>query len=205
MIQKWIFDEQISNLENKLLERDIHINDYIKKVNEMEVKIETLEKCMGDSTTILGERMGAIEKQIEETNIKNTDDDKIVRFEKRIYILEKRRLGSDFCEYCQKEFNSGSEKDRREKDCHIRKTHTFECKVCDLKNTNKEELETHLLTCEIYVCSLCTYRHKRLIEMNSHFKSKYTRNTINRHWKMDRDNSSKVTSTNYFSEEIWVI
>ena len=38
-------------------------------------------------------------------------------------------------------------KKTREKDCHIRETHTFECKVCDFNNRNKEELDTHLLTC----------------------------------------------------------
>ena len=38
-------------------------------------------------------------------------------------------------------------KKTREKDCHIRETHTFECKVCDFKNRNKEELDTHILAC----------------------------------------------------------
>ena len=27
----------------------------------------------------------------------------------------------------------GSEKDRKEKDAHVRATHTFECNICDLR------------------------------------------------------------------------
>ena len=35
----------------------------------------------------------------------------------------------------------GSEKDRKEKEHHIRVTHTFECIVCALKHSNKEILK----------------------------------------------------------------
>ena len=41
----------------------------------------------------------------------------------------------------------------------------FECKVCEYKNYNKEELDIHILNCEIYVCSLCSYKQKRLCEL----------------------------------------
>ena len=33
--------------------------------------------------------------------------------ETRIYGLEKRRIGSDFCDYCEHEFKAGSEKERK--------------------------------------------------------------------------------------------
>ena len=121
---------------------------------------------------------------------------------RRIYVLEQRRLGSNFCDVCELQFLTGSEKDRKEKDAHVRATHTFECNVCDLRLVNKEELEIYLQTCEIYSCSLCSYRHSRLSELKSHCKKKHTRNTIIRHHKMDRENFSKVSSKNYFSEEI---
>ena len=121
---------------------------------------------------------------------------------RKIYVLEKRRLGSDFCDFCEHEFNAGCEKDRQEKAAHIRFMHTFECNICDLKLKNKEELEIHIQTCEMYTCSLCTYRHKRLSELKSHCKSKHTRNTIIRHRKVDRESITKVSSTNYFSEEV---
>jgi hypothetical protein len=50
--------------------------------------------------------------------------------------------------------------------------------VCDLKHTNKEELETHIRTCEIYVSSVCSYRHKSLSDLKNHCKTKHTSNTI---------------------------
>jgi hypothetical protein len=99
-----------------------------------------------------------------EESAETINDDKMNKMERRIYILEKRRLGSDFYEFCEKEFMSGSEKDRKEKENHIRETHTFECTVPDLKHTDKQEHDMHIRTCEIYVCSLCSYRHKRLSE-----------------------------------------
>ena len=123
--------------------------------------------------------------------------------ERRLYILEKRRLGSDFCEHCDEEFNLGSEKDRKEKEIHIRDNHTFECNVCELRLENREDLKVHLLTCEMYICSLCNYRHKRMSELKSHCKTKHSRNTIIKHSKMDRENFSKLSFSNHFSEEIW--
>jgi hypothetical protein len=52
-------------------------------------------------------------------------------------------------------------------------------------------------------CSLCPYIHKRLSELKSYCKNKHTKNTIIRHSKMDIDNFSKVSSKNYFSEDVW--
>ena len=101
------------------------------------------------------------------------------------------------------EFMAGSQKERKEKESHIRETHTFKCTVCDLAHKNKEELDMHLITCELYVCSLCNYTHKRLSELRSHCKNKHTRNSIIKHRKMDRENFTKLSCTNYFSEEIW--
>ena len=104
---------------------------------------------------------------------------------RKIYILEKRRLER-----------------RHEKATHIREMHTFECNVCEFRSNNKEELDIHILTCEMYFCSLCGYKHKRLSEMKTHCKTKHTRNTIIKHCKMDRNNFSKLSCTNYFSEEV---
>ena len=78
---------------------------------------------------------------------------------------------------------AGSEKDRKGKDSHVRETHTFEYIVFNYKLKKEEELGIYLLSCEIYTCSMCTYRHKRISELKSHFKTKITRNTNTRHHK----------------------
>ena len=213
---------KIDNLEKIISEKDDVIHklsmkieensEEIQKINEklkdleksesMNAVIESLEKRISDKVDALEEKLNSIENDSEDTKTKKSNDDKFEALEKKIYILEKRRLGSDFCEFCDFEFKLGSEKDRKEKQIHIREIHTFECTVCEIKHKNKEELDVHLLTCEIYVCSLCSYTHNRLSEMKSHCKTKHTRNTIIKHCKMDRENFTKLKSTNYFSEEI---
>ena len=45
-------------------------------------------------------------------------------------MIKKTRLGKDFCEYCNKEFKSGCEKDRNEKETNLRDTDTFEYNMC---------------------------------------------------------------------------
>ena len=196
ILNKKFFDVKMSKLESIIAEKDARIYDFVEKINEMEANIDTLD----NTNTVLKEKLEAIEKEMEETNTKKDDTTKLL--EKRIYILERRRLGYDFCDYCEIEFILGSEKDRKEKETHIRNNHTFECSVCDFKLQNKEELVIHLSTCEIYVCSLCSYRHKRISELKNHCKTKHTKNIIIKHKKMDRENFTKVSSTNYFSEEI---
>ena len=191
LVRKRFFDEKISKLESIIEEKDAKIQHFVQQVDQMESTIGALEGKLSD-----------LEKNMEVIDTNNSNNKKIDSMERKIYILEKRRLGSDFCDFCDKEFMLGSEKDRKEKETHVRETHTFECKVCELKHNTKEELEIHILTCEIYICSLCSYKHKRLSELKSHCKTKHTRNTIIRHCKMDRDSFSKLSSTNYFSEEI---
>ena len=206
-------DDIIKQLTQKIDENSDRVKNIIEKMNDLEKletinavkqlkQIETLEKHVNDTSSVLVEKLNAIEKNKKENTTNTLYDEKIKSMEMKIYILEKRRLGSDFCEYCSKEFKLGCEKDRQEKEAHIRETHTFECKVCELKHNNKEELDIHLLTCEIYLCSLCNYKHKRLSELKSHCKTKHTRNTIIRHCKMDREHFSKLSSKNYFSEEV---
>jgi hypothetical protein len=201
-------DDVIHQLSLKIDENSEEIQRIVEKIKDLEkfesmnAVLETLEKRIVDKTNALEEKLNSIVKNREETRNNKSNDDKIVAMEKKIYILEKRRLGSDFCEFCDQEFMLGSEKDRKEKQIHIREMHTFECNVCKIKHKNKEELDIHLLTCEIYVCSLCSYTHNRLSEMKSHCKTKHTRNTIIKHCKMDRENFSNLKSTNYFSEEI---
>ena len=106
-------------------------------------------------------------------------------------------MGVDFCEYCDSEFNTSSEKK-----IHIRNTHTFECDICEHRLKNKEDLEMHFLTCEIYICVGCKYKHKRLSEMKNHSRSKHEEPTYIFHYKMDREKCSEVTSTEHMSDEI---
>ena len=78
----------------------------------MEATIKTLETGIGNATSFIEEKIGAIQKKQEESK---TDGDKLNTIERRIYILEKRRLGSDFCVLCEIEFKAGTEKRQKGK------------------------------------------------------------------------------------------
>ena len=62
----------------------------------MEAKIDTLENCIKNKTSELQEKLNSIE--IKKEDINTNKDNKINTLESSIYVLEKRRLGSDFCE-----------------------------------------------------------------------------------------------------------
>ena len=147
--------------------------------------METLERKLYD-----------IEKNKEVEKIDNLSDS-IKSMERKVYVLEKMNIGVKFCEFCDSEFPTSSEKK-----IHTRNTHTFECDICELKLGNKEELEIHFLTCEIYICVSCQYRHKRLSEMKNHTRSKHEKPIYIFHYKMDRENFTEMTSTEHRSDEI---
>ena len=98
-----------------------------KEKSFLECRLNTLEGKVDDRIRELENKMTI---ETVENDSKNLNDDKINKMERRIYVLEKRRLGSDFCD---EEFNLGSEKDRKAKDIHIRDNHTFECNVIEMK------------------------------------------------------------------------
>ena len=106
-------------MENNLSNKDVIINDLAEKLKDGK------EFCLEYDTHTFEN------KKKNDTNAENFDT-----MEKRIYILEKRRLGSDLYYFCDMEFIAGCEKDRKEKDVHIR--NTFECNICDFGLNNKE-------------------------------------------------------------------
>ena len=81
----------------------------------MEANNDTLENCIRAKSIVLEETLSDLEKQIEDSNDKTLEDENIKTLERRIYVL----TNGDFCEM---EFKAGSEKDRKEKDAHVRAT-----------------------------------------------------------------------------------
>ena len=67
-----------------------------EQVNDMENTIKVLEKDINDTTNLIEEKISDIEKN-EEESTDNLYYEKLNTIERRIYILEKRRLGSDLC------------------------------------------------------------------------------------------------------------
>jgi uncharacterized coiled-coil protein SlyX len=114
--------ERFAKIEKHIFEQESVLNNLEKKVNEMEASMKDKDDIIND----LAEKLKA-----------RKETTKVDTVEKRIYVLEKRRLGSDLCDFCDEEFKAGCEKDRKEKETHIRDTHTFECNVCKYRNKTK--------------------------------------------------------------------
>ena len=84
-------------------------------------------------------------------------------------------------------------------DVHMGKEHSdiLECGLCAFKPKDKEQLEIHLLTCEIYTCTLCDNNFVKLADLKNyvttdHEYNKY-RNII--HAKQNRFNEEEIDET----------
>ena len=77
-----------------IAEEDARIWDFVKRVNEIEARLDTLQNCIDNKTSELQDKLITFEKKKEEIN--TNMDEKIDTLEIRINVLENRRLGSDF-------------------------------------------------------------------------------------------------------------
>ena len=64
-------------------------------------------------------RVNNLESKIENSN---KFEERVVKVERSIYVLEKTKLGIEFCDFCEEEFQN-----IKDKNYHIRYTHTFIC------------------------------------------------------------------------------
>ena len=67
--------------------------------------------------------------------------------------------------------------------------HKYECGLCDFEATNLENLEIHLVTCEIYQCDNCKTKFKSIKDIKEHIEEKYSRRyEYVHHLKLHRNN-----------------
>ena len=80
----------------------------------------------------------------------------------------------------------------------------FECGLCGNNFEQKEDLETHLRTCEMYQCGRysCWLRVKSLSDMKKHIEEKHTTSTSLHHLKIDREKEFSVTSKIYYVKDL---
>ena len=67
-----------------------------------------------------------------------------------------------------------------------------ECSLCEYRPESLENLELHLVTCEIYECNECFIRVKHLSEIKEHIQTEHDKGKYLNHLKLDRKNASKV-------------
>ena len=59
------------------------------------------------------------------------------------------------------------------------------------------KLELHLNTCEVYECGSCNIRNTNISEIKKHIQKEHDESTKIWYSKLDRNNSSEVSSKSY--------
>ena len=78
----------------------------------------------------------------------------------------------------------------------------FECGLCEKTEETLENLEIHLLSCEIYECEECQLRSRFLKDLKIHIEKDHGKITNIYHLKMDRNDSKLVDFKHYKSDKI---
>ena len=136
------------------------------------------------------------------------------------------------CEVCEKEMNNKQEMQRHLKthsykraqfkceeceficereltmEVHLGKFHdnNFECGLCGFLANSEDNLNMHLVTCEIYICDRCHKRFKTISELKSHYTSDkivYEKFDKVLHAKVGRKEDSEVKENKYFKEDFF--
>ena len=87
---------------------------------------------------------------------------------------------------------------------HIGKHHSenLECGLCESVFETIENLETHLVTCEIYECNHCDFTAKDTKKIKSHVCKEHGRTGTLIHMKMGRNNFDQVDVKTYTTIQI---
>ena len=89
---------------------------------------------------------------------------------------------------------------------HMKKYHseTVKCGLCDYEAAGMEELETHMVTCEIYKCEECKTIFKTLTEIKEHINRNHAGKPVwLTHSKSDRKYQEYFNSTKYNRKELF--
>ena len=86
---------------------------------------------------------------------------------------------------------------------HLGKFHdnNFECGLCGFLANSEDNLNMHLVTCEIYICDRCHKRFKTISELKSHYTSDkivYEKFDKVLHAKVGRKEDSEVKESKYY-------
>ena len=110
--------------------------------------------------------------------------------------MEKTKLGIEFCDFCDQEFQTV-----KERNTHARYIHTFDCEMCGVTFNTLEDLETHMHTCDKYECGRCNLTLKTVSDVKNHCNLKHRNGVDIFHFKFDREDIRKVTLKQYNSKE----
>jgi hypothetical protein len=79
----------------------------------------------------------------------------------------------------------------------------FYCGLCEMKADTLENLETHLVSCEVYECEECEKRLTKLSDMKLHLEDDHSKDKNFFHLKMHRILKSKVDCKKYSYSDLY--
>ena len=176
-------------------ERIKHIEEAAEKRFEcLEAKINTLTKCIAEKDIIIENLTNKL-KDKSDKNLMEIEE-RFGKVERRAYVLEKTKMGNEFCDFCGEEFES-----KRNLNDHNRFTHTFNCEICGISCKTLCDLETHMHTCEKFDCDRCKLTLKTVSDVKNHCK-KHKNGADIYNFKFDRENPRKVIMKHYNSKDL---
>ena len=81
---------------------------------------------------------------------------------------------------------------------------TYECGLCDVETKDLENLEIHLVSCEVYKCAGCSIKFNSIKDVKEHNIEKGYADGWHfvYHLKLERNNPSEVRKKKYCSNKI---
>ena len=93
------FEKHVEETEKRLTDIE---NTAEKKLQSMESRINTLTQCMEEKDSTIENLTNKLQNMSEKFLIES--EERFGKVERRVYILEKTKLGNDFCDFCGDEF-----------------------------------------------------------------------------------------------------
>ena len=191
--------EKLEQVQKSVEENEKRIKEieiiFENKFDSLENKINTLTKCLGEKDSIIENlRIKLVTKS--QTHLLEIEE-RFGKIERRAYVLEKTKLGNEFCDFCGEEFDSKSNMNE-----HIRYTHTFACEICGSSFKTLTDLETHMHTCEKFDCDRCKVTMKTVSDVKKHCQSKHRNGADIYNFKFDRESSRKVIMKHFNSRDL---
>ena len=108
----------------------------------------------------------------------------------KLYIKEHSYRNAKYkcedCDFCGDNFFT--------MEVHNKKYHSenLECGLCEFLAKDKDELDTHLTTCEIYDCGGCYHRARQIGEIKDHIQNEHKNEIVQfTHGKMNINDAKK--------------
>ena len=226
-------ENQIESLRKCLAEKDAYIETFEVRLKHIEEKLsesENIETNIVEET----EKPEEVKFKCDKCSFETTSERGLKIHTQRKHTKFESEKFPKFCELCEETFTTNREfrkhmkthsykfvsssgvykceecefvsRSRYTMDVHEGKCRKedFECGLCESKFENLENLDLHLVTCEVYQCgeNECKLRAKTIKEIRNHLQEIHGYPMEVMHLKIDRNDPSEIDSKWHWSGNI---